>query len=245
MSKLVIGPIKEELEFLIQSAELIANTTQELICPFDGFIDSFSLVVNKAITTGGTVTLNGGGAVYNLQSYLDTTSFPGAPAGDTPYLPGVNTFTINLFAAGAPSSPGYVFEPAHGLVPGQPVKLGGTVPTGFTSGTTYFVDAYGFTANNFNLSTTQANALSGVAITGSGSNSTSATGTTGAQGVVPVTNCALAIASSAAVGVVASASVPGGDTTNLVVKGQLLTVSLANFATAGELNGLIAIRSAN
>ena len=243
MSSLIIGPVKEQMTFLIQSAELIANTTQELISPFSGYIDSFDLVVNKAITTGGTATLNGGGAVYNLQSYLDTSSFPGAAQGDTLYLPGVNTITINSWTASAPTAPGYCNEPNHGLSPGQPVKAGGTLPTGFSSGTIYYVSAYGFSANNFNLATSVANALSGVSITGSGSSSTAGTLQTGSQGIIPVTNCAIAVASSAAAGTEYSASVPNGDPTNAVIAGQLLTISLASFATAGELNGIIWFRS--
>lgn len=243
MSSLVIGPIKERLPFLIQSAELIANTTQELICPANGYIDGFQLIVNKAITTGGTATLNGGGAVYNLQSYLDTTSFPGAAQGDTPYLPGVSTQTAELWTAEAAAAPGYVNLNGHGFVPGQAVVLGGTVPTGFTSGNTYYVSAYGFSANNFNLASSVANALSGVSITGSGSNSATATFTAGGQGIIPVTNCALAVASAATVGTEYSASVPVGDPTNLVVGGQVLTITLSSFATAGELNGIIRLRS--
>lgn len=240
---LVIGPIKEQLPFLIQTAELIANTNQSLICPFTGFVDSIEVVVNKAVTTGGTITLAGGGAVFNLQNYLDITSFPGAAQGDTPYLPGPQTFSGLALTASAPSAPGYFQSPSHGLSPGQPIQVGGTLPTGLTSGNTYYVSAYGFTKDAFNLATSVANALSGVSATLSGSTSAAAGYSTGKQGIVPITNCLLTVANSAPVGTMLSASVPNGDPTNLVVAGQLLTIALAGFATAGEVNGLIAFRS--
>lgn len=243
MSSITIGPIKEVLPFLIQTAELIANTAQELIVPIDGYIDGFSVVVQKAITTGGTLTLNAGGAVYNLQSYLDITSFPGAAQGDIPYLPALLTQTAQGVAASAPTAAGIVTLNGHGFVPGQPLKSGGTVPTGLTSGTVYYVSAYGFSANGFNLASSVANALSGVSITTSGSASTTATFQSGVQGILPVTNCQLTLASSAAVGAQASASVPLGDPTNLVVRGQVIVVTPASFATAGEVNGLITFRS--
>jgi hypothetical protein len=244
MSSIVIGPLLERIDFLIQSAELIANTTQELICPVDGYIDLFEVVVNKTITTGGTLTLNAGGAVYNVQSYLDTTSFPGAAQGDTPYLPAVNTLAGQNFAATAPAAPGIVQVNNHGLVPGQVVTLTGTLPTGFSTATNYFVSSYGFTPNNFNLATSIANAWSGVSITASGSASTSFSVVTGAQGVIPVTNCVLTVASSAAAGTeYIGTRVPNGDPTNLVKQGQLMTIVPASFATAGEVQGVIRFRS--
>ena len=244
MSSLVIGPEVYQMDYTIQSAELIANTTQELIAPVTGYIHRFQAIVNKAITTGGTLTLQGGGAVYNLQSYLDTSSFPGAAQGDTPFLPAVATLSINSWTASAPTAPGYVYEPNHGLVPGQAVKAGGTVPTGFSSGTTYYVSAYGFGPNNFNLASSLTNALSGVSITGSGSSSTTATLQTGQQGIIPVTNCALTIPNSAAAGAeYDSGIIPAGDATNLVVSGQVLQVVPASFATAGEVNVILSFRS--
>ncbi|MGH7869781.1 MAG: hypothetical protein ACREP9_19655, partial [Candidatus Dormibacteraceae bacterium] len=212
---------------------------------FTGYIHRFRTIVQVAVTTGGVLTLQGGGAVYNTQSYLDTTSFPGAAQGDTPFLPSVQTLNVQNWANTAPASPGIVTLPNHGLVPGQAVKAGGTVPTGFASGTTYYVSAYGFSANAFNLASSIANALSGVSITASGSASTTGTLQTGQQGIIPVTNCALTVPNSAAAGLVLdSGIVPAGDPTNLVVGGQALTVLVdAAFATAGEVNIEIDFRS--
>ena len=243
MSSLVIGPLKERLEFQIAQAELIANTTQNIVCPVDGFIDGIDVTVNTAITTGGTITLQGGGAVWNMQNYLDTSSFDLPAQGDTAYLPPIATLTPQLFTASAPTALGYVNLNSHGLAVGQPVTLGGTLPTGFSAGT-YYVSANGYGINNFNLSSSIANALAGVSITGSGSNSTTATVTTGAQGIIPVTNCAITVASSAAAGTIyIGTPVPAGDATNLVKAGQLLKLVPASFATAGEVSGFIRFRS--
>ena len=244
MSSLVIGPTLERLEFQIAQAELIANTAQEIFCPVDGFIDQMDVVVNIANTSSGTITLQGGGAVWNMQNYLDITSSPFPAQGDTSYLPGIATVTAVNFLAQAPSAPGYVNIPNHGYAIGQPVTLGGTVPTGFSTATTYYVSAAGYTANNFNLSTTAANAFAGVSITGSGSASTTATFTTGAQGIIPVTSQLITVAAAAPVGTLYQTTrVPYGDPTNLVKQGQLLKLVLAGFATAGEVSGLIRFRS--
>lgn len=243
MSSLVIGPIRERLEFQITQVDLLAGTTQSIVCPVDGYIDGMDLIIETAITTGGTVTLKGGGAVYNLQSYLDTSSFPLPAQGETPYLPATVTQNATAFANTAPTSPGIVTVPNHGLVPGQIVKLGGTVPTGFTTGNSYYVSAAGFTPNNFNLSTTLVNALSGVSITASGSASTTATVQTGQQGTIPITNLAQVVPDAATKGTIYALNVPAGDATNLVVAGQLLQLTLASFATAGAINGFIRFRS--
>src|SRR6185312_8172028 len=96
MSSLVIGPIKERMEFQIVSADLIANHTIELIAECDGYVDQFGVVVQDAVTTGGTVTLNGGGATYNIEGGLDTTSFPNPPVGDTPSLIPVGSDAVTL-----------------------------------------------------------------------------------------------------------------------------------------------------
>lgn len=243
MSSLVIGPIKERLEFQITQVDLLAGTTQSIVCPVDGYIDGMDIIVETAITTGGTVTLKGGGAVYNLQSYLDTSSFPMPAQGDTPYLPAVATFTATAWANTAPTSPGIVTLANHGFVPGQPLKAGGTVPTGFSAGTVYYVSAAGLDANHFNLSTTAANAFAGVSITASGSASTTGTVITGQQGTIAVTGLAQVIPDAATKGTIYALSVPAGDATNLVVAGQLLQLTLASFATAGAINGFIRFRS--
>ena len=222
MSTYVSGPVIERIEFQIAQAELIANTAQEIFAPVDGFVNDMDVVVNVANTSSGTITLQGGGAVWNLQNYLDVTSFPLAPQGSNLILPGVATFTLTNFAASAPIAPGYCTYNNHGLVPGQPITLGGTVPTGFSAGT-YYVSAAGFTANNFNLSSSAANAFAGVSITGSGSASTTATVTTGLQGVIPVTNQLITVAAAAPVATLyQSTAVPAGDVTAPVKRGQLL-----------------------
>jgi hypothetical protein len=84
LSKVFIGtPTRERIEFSIPSAELIANTTQYLIAPLNGFFKEMRLVVNKAVTTGGTVTPSTVPAVFNAEGGLDQTSFAGTVTGDT------------------------------------------------------------------------------------------------------------------------------------------------------------------
>lgn len=243
MSSLVIGPLLERLEFQITQVDLLAGTTQEIICPVDGFIDEFEIIVETAVTTGGTVTLQGGGAVYNQQNYLDITSFPGPAQGDTASLPAVQA-QIATLALTAPVNGGNVSLANHGLVPGQPINFTttGALPTGLTSAVVVYVAALGWSLNGFNVTASPSGG--GTPITLSGSQSGVQTVNSGQQGVVPVTGCALTVANSATKGtIIIAARVPNGDTTNLVKAGQLLQITLASFATAGAINGNIRFRS--
>lgn len=244
MSSLVIGPLLERLEFQISQVDLLAGTAQSIVCPVDGFIDEFEIIIETAVTTGGTVTLQGGGAVYNVQSYLDVTSFPNAAQGDTAYLPTVGSEVVAI-TIGAPTAPGMFLSPAHGLVPGQPVTLAttGALPTGLSAATQYYVAQSGWSLNNFNLTTTVGGGTAGI-ITTSGSQSGVQTIAWGAQGTIPITGCALTVANAATKGTIQIAPrVPYGDQTNLVKAGQLLQITLASFATAGAINGFIRFRS--
>jgi len=243
MSSISIGVLKERLEFQISQADLLAGTTQSIVCPVDGYIDGMDLIVETAVTTGGTVTLQGGGAVYNIEGGLDITSDPVAPQGDTAYLPAAQT-QVAVITIGAPSSPGAIAVPNHGLVPGQPVTLTTTsaLPTGLATSTTYYVAQRGWGLNNFNLTTTAGGGDAGL-ITTSGSQSGTQSVVSGAQGIVPVTNCSQVVPNSAAKGTIYPLNVPAGDNTNLVKAGQLLQITLASFATAGALNGFIRFRS--
>lgn len=247
MSSLILGSAKERMELQINQTDLLAGTAQQIVCPVDGYIDSFEVVVQVGVTTGGPIVLNGGGAVYNRMIGLDTTSFPNAPLGDTAILPAVKTSAGTSFANTAATTPGIVVLPKHGLVPGQPIKFTGTVPTGVSTSTQYFVSSFGWSEDAFNIATTVANAWSGVTGTASGSASTSFSVVTGQQAIVPITGCTLTIADGTAAGaIVRSAQVPAGDPTNLVKAGQLLTVVPdAAFATAGAVNYTIRFRSGN
>lgn len=71
------------------------------------------------------------------------------------------------------ASPGVVSWTSHGLVAGQSVSFsGGTLPTGITSGTNYFVIPTGLTTNAFEIAT----ATNGTAINFTGTSSGTQTG---------------------------------------------------------------------
>lgn len=241
MSSLVIGPLKEHQEFEIPSTDLIANHTIELICETDGFIDQFAAIVQDAVTTGGTITLQGGGAVYNMEGGLDTTSFPNPAQGDTPQLitPGTST-AASVSASAFPQ----VSYPNHGLPVGAPVSFtGGSVPTGMSLSTQYYVADRGYSANGFDLTTTPGGGDAGL-LSLSGSNSSGTTINFGAVGTIPVTNCQLTVPNSATAGSeYVATQVPVGDNTNLVKAGQLLQIVLSGFATAGAMRGYIRYRT--
>ena len=76
---------------------------------------------------------------------------------------GARTFTVSL------GTPAIITRAAHGLQPGYQITLAttGALPTGLVAGETYFVQADGFTANTFRLSSTRR----GAAINTSGSQS--------------------------------------------------------------------------
>jgi hypothetical protein len=78
------------------------------------------------------------------------------------------------------ASPGVVTWTSHGLSTGTPVifTTTGALPTGITSGTTYYVIEVA--ANTFQLATSFANALAGTAVNTSGSQSGTHTGKRGA-----------------------------------------------------------------
>ncbi len=80
------------------------------------------------------------------------------PASD-----GINTSVVTISIA----SPGVVTLASHGYTAGMGVVFGGTLPTGLTAGTTYYVLSTGMTANTFQVSATPA----GTAINTSGSSS--------------------------------------------------------------------------
>lgn len=69
-----------------------------------------------------------------------------------PALDGTNAIACTISVA----SPAVVTLTAHGLIANQGVVFGGagTIPTGITAGTTYYVSATGLAANTFQISTT-------------------------------------------------------------------------------------------
>lgn len=79
------------------------------------------------------------------------------------------------------AAPGVVTFTAHGITGACPIVFttSDTLPTGITSGTTYYVSPSSITTNTFSVSSTVANALAGTLITTSGSQAGTHTGTPG------------------------------------------------------------------
>lgn len=87
------------------------------------------------------------------------------------------TATVTITIA----SPGVITWTGHGLTGACPIQLttSGSLPTGLTASTTYWVVPSSITTNTFTLATSLANALAGTAINTSGSQSGTQTGTAG------------------------------------------------------------------
>jgi hypothetical protein len=96
----------------------------------------------------------------------------------TSCLSNANTATVTITIA----APGVFTDTAHAIVGACPVVFtnsGGGLPTGITSGTTYYVVPGSVTANTYTVATTVANALAGTAVTTTGSSTGTQTRTSG------------------------------------------------------------------
>lgn len=95
--------------------------------------------------------------------------------GACPGTGGTATVTITIAA------PGVITDTAHGLTGACPVVFttSSALPTGITSGTTYWISPSSITTNTYSISTTVANALAGTLITTSGSQAGTQTRTGG------------------------------------------------------------------
>jgi hypothetical protein len=122
--------------------------------------------------SGGTLTVYvrynvGNVAISNATPAVVTLNSHGLQIGDTVAF----SITPNRSAPGAVTltiaSPCVVTRTAHGYAAGQPIVFNttGTLPTGITAGTTYYVIAAGLAANTFEFSTT----VGGSAVNTSGS----------------------------------------------------------------------------
>lgn len=137
---------------------------------------TLTIADGKTLTVNGTMTLNVG-------QYPGTATNDNATAGDIGETvqsialgPGfTSTVTITI------ASPGVVTWTSHGFTTAVPVVFTttGTLPTGITSGTTYWVVPASITTNTFQVATSLANALAGTAVNTSGTQSGTQTGTCG------------------------------------------------------------------
>jgi hypothetical protein len=131
--------------------------------------------------------ITGNNWAYNIISagqQQGTTTNDNATAGNVGEVitsglcpPPATTATVTITIA----APGVITWTAHGITGACPVVFttSSALPTGITSGTTYYVVPSSITANTFTIATTVANALAGTAITTSGSQSGTQTGTGG------------------------------------------------------------------
>lgn len=125
--------------------------------------DQSVLTTNKG-QLPGTAT-NDNAAAGNVGEYSVSNCVVGTTATVTITIatPGVITWSGNPFTTACP----VVFTTS------------GALPTGLTSGTTYYVAPSSVSGNNFSVSTTVANALAGTLIATSGTQSGTQTGTAG------------------------------------------------------------------
>lgn len=89
-----------------------------------------------------------------------------------------STATVTITIA----APGVFTDTAHGITGACPVVFtnsGGGLPTGITSGTTYWVVPSSVTTNTYSVATTVANALAGTAVTTTGTSTGTQTRTSG------------------------------------------------------------------
>lgn len=92
--------------------------------------------------------------------------------------PPASTATVTITIA----APGVFTDTAHGFTGACPVVFtnsGGGLPTGITSGTTYFITPSSITTNTYSVSTTVANALAGTSVTTTGTSTGTQTRTSG------------------------------------------------------------------
>lgn len=73
------------LQFSIPQTELLAGTAIDLVAPVDGFVSGMGVVVQTAVTTGGTVTANvNGNAVDGLSVEVENSATKGTVVTDGP-----------------------------------------------------------------------------------------------------------------------------------------------------------------
>lgn len=163
-------PAADRLE-IVDTAGAIAQLTPLTIAPQSGDTingNAANLIISAA---GSRVVLIPTSANnWKAQVYGDFITIPICPGtGSTA------TVTITIAA------PGVITDTAHPFVGACPVvyTTSSALPTGITSGTTYWVVPSSITTNTYQIATTVANALAGTSITTSGSQAGTQTRTGG------------------------------------------------------------------
>lgn len=156
---------------IIDSAGAIGQLTQLTIAPASG--DTINGNTGNLIISGvGSRVVLVPTTGSNWQAY---TVGDFVTSGACPSNASTATVTITIAA------PGVITDTAHGLTGACAVvyTTDGALPTGITSGTTYWVVPSSITTNTYSIATTVANALAGTKITTSGTQSGTQTRTSG------------------------------------------------------------------
>lgn len=108
------GPRRTYLPFAINETDTLAPTSQELLSPYAGAVTQLQVIVQKAVTTGGDVTVNVGATpVAGLACTIADGAAKGAIVTDTPNVGDATT----VVAAGGRIQ----------VVPGAPFNTAGAV----------------------------------------------------------------------------------------------------------------------
>jgi hypothetical protein len=131
-------------------------------------------------TTPGLALSNTSFVMWSSSDYLTTPDLLVGRRGAANLRLGAADAAASATVTITIATPGVVTWSSHGLSTGTPVIFSttGALPTGITSGTTYYVIAVD--TNTFRIATTLANALAGTAVNTSGSQSGTHTGQRGA-----------------------------------------------------------------
>jgi hypothetical protein len=130
---------------------------------------------NQSVLTGTSNTA-AANLTWNLSSPTGTGTAGQLVVASSFSSPTAAATTVTMTIA----APAVITHTAHGFVTGQPVVFTttGALPTGITSGTTYYVVSIAGSTTTYSVATTVANAIAGTRITTSGSQSGTHTCTT-------------------------------------------------------------------
>jgi len=141
--------------------------------------NALGVIFPLSVANGGTGATTPSGALANLGAKVGTTTNDDAAAGDIgEYIQCIGTGAGALVTI-SNASPAVITDAAHGLNIAQVVSFTttGTLPTGITVGTNYYVSSQGYAAGAYSISTSVADALVGTSVNTSSAGSGSHTRT--------------------------------------------------------------------
>lgn len=146
------------------NVDFVNSGVWNALVPFDFTLVSAAYYVGKPVTTGSklaTLTMQVNGTSVGTGGVIALTSAAMTPTGAV--IPATTISGTNTSGTGAKSavtitiaSPGVISWPNHTLAAGTPVVFSttGTLPTGLTAGTIYYVISGGLATNSFEVSAT-------------------------------------------------------------------------------------------